>query len=331
MIESGNDAPFADDRIGEGDYSSAFRDKIVPFWSAGTSTFIQARDGLRLYTWHRLHPQPSAQILISHGYSESSLKYRELAYTFFQRGYSVFTWDHRGHGLSDRVGPQKYSVDVIRFADYSDDLQSLIEILPLDSSLPTFVFAHSMGGAIAIDFMQKHPDRIQAAVLSSPMLVPRLHGLPVKLVTWVARSLAFLHAPDKCTLGSERTAAEFWSFPFAGTRSRARFDLFKKDTLAADLRLTGPTNRWIMTTFASAARLLEPERMARLRVPLFVATAGYDRLVRADAIREFCARAPNCESHLYAESFHEIWNERDKIRNPYLDDVLSFYQRMEKK
>jgi alpha-beta hydrolase superfamily lysophospholipase len=70
--------------------------------------------------------------------------------------------------------------------------------------------------------------------------------------------------------------------------------------------------------------------MARLGVPLFVATAGHDHLVRADAIRKFCAQATRCESHIYPESFHEIWNERDPIRQAYLDDVLAFYQRMEK-
>jgi alpha-beta hydrolase superfamily lysophospholipase len=101
--------------------------------------------------------------------------------------------------------------------------------------------------------------------------------------------------------------------------------------MEADLRMAGPTNRWVITTFETAAGLLAPERMKQLQAPLFVATAGFDRLVRADAIQEFCARAPNCEPHLYAESYHEIWNERDLIRNPYLDDVLSFYQRMEKR
>jgi lysophospholipase len=318
------------DRISEKDYHQAFQDIILPFWSTGTTEFISMPDGLRLHTWHRLHPEARARIFIAHGYAESTLKYRELAYSFFQQGYSVYVWDHRGHGWSDRIGPQKHSVDVIRFSDYSDDLSSLLTHFPQRQELPTFIFAHSMGGAIAIDFMQKNPDRIQAAVLSSPLLVPRLRGLPARLVTWLARSLARVHAPDKCSIGSAQTAAEFWSFQFAGTRSRARFDLFKKDTMDADLRMAGPTNRWVITTFTSTAALLDPERMARLRMPLFVATAGYDRLVRADAIERFCDQAPNCEPHLYADSFHEIWNERDMIRNPFLDDILSFYQRMEK-
>ncbi|WP_141731742.1 alpha/beta hydrolase [Oligoflexus tunisiensis] len=316
-------------RLRESDYAAAFQQFIIPFWKGGISGFIKADDGLRLHIWYRLHPEARAQIFISHGYAESTLKYRELAYDFYQQGYSVFMWDHRGHGWSDRVGPQKHNVDVIRFTDYSDDLRKLVETLPRNPALPTFIFGHSMGGAIAIDFMQKHPSQIQAAVLSSPMLAPRLQGMPVPLVTWLAKSLARLHAPDKCSVRSEGTADHFWTFRLAGTRSRARFDLFKKDTLEADLRLAGPTNRWVITAFETAAGLLAPERMARLHMPLFVASAGYDRLVRAKAIRQFCARAPNCEEHVYPDSFHEIWNERDPIRDPYLDDVLAFFQRME--
>jgi lysophospholipase len=329
MTQAAKDRVHRSDRISEKDYHRAFHDFILPFWKGGTTEYLRMPDGLRLYTWRRLHPEPRARILIAHGYAESTLKYRELAYSFYQQGYSVYVWDHRGHGWSDRVGPQKHSVDVVRFSDYSDDLGCLLSCLPEKQNIPTFIFAHSMGGAIAIDFMQKNPNRIQAAVLSSPLLVPRLRGLPANLVTWLARSLARVHAPDKCSLGGAQTAAEFWSFKLAGTRSRARFDLFKKETLEADLRMAGPTNRWVITTFASTAALLAPERMARLQMPLFVATAGYDRLVRADAIQRFCVQAPNCESHIYPDSYHEIWNERDLIRNPYLDDILSFYQRME--
>jgi len=330
MARNGKDLASAVDRISESDYAKAFQEKVVPFWEAGTTSFLEGQDGLRLHTWHRLHPDAKAQILISHGYAENSLKYRELAFNFYQRGYSVFFWDHRGHGKSGRVGRARYSVDVIRFTDYSDDLLRIVDSMPLRKDIPQFIFAHSMGAAIALDFMQKNPGFFQAAVLSSPMLAPRLQGLPVALIIWLARSLAWLHAPDLCSVGSERIAAEFWSFRLAGTRSLARFEHFKADTLAADLRLAGPTNRWVITAFETAASLLEPERMVRLQLPLFVATAGRDRLVRADAIQEFCARATQCESHIYPESFHEIWNERDAIRNAYLDDVLAFYQRREK-
>jgi lysophospholipase len=329
MTQAAKNAVQGCGRLSENAYAKTFQETILPFWKGGTEEFLRASDGLRLYTWHREHPEARAQIFISHGYAESTLKYRELAFTFYEQGYSVYVWDHRGHGWSDRIGPQKHSVDVVRFSDYSDDLDLVLTRLPRKKDLPIFLFGHSMGGAIAIDFMQKNPHRIQAAVLSSPLLLPHLRGLPVSLVTWLARTLARVHAPDKCSLGGAQTAAEFWSFKLAGTRSRARFDLFKNDTLEADLRMAGPTNRWVITTFGTAAGLLAPERMERLTVPLFVATAGYDRLVRANAIQEFCARAANCEPHLYAESHHEIWNERDFIRNPYLDDVLSFYQRME--
>ncbi|HET9237401.1 MAG TPA: alpha/beta fold hydrolase [Oligoflexus sp.] len=321
----------SEDRISEKGYAESYKKTILPFWKEGQETVLNAADGLRLYTWHRLHPNPRARIFIAHGYAESTMKYRELAFLFFQNAYSVYVWDHRGHGWSDRVGPEKHSVDVLNFPDYAADLHLIMQTLPQGPEVPTFLFGHSLGGAIAIDFMQKYPERVQAAVLSSPLLVPSLRGMPVAFAIWLARILARLHAPDKCSLGGAQTAAEFWSFKLAGTRSRERFEHFKEETMKADLRMAGPTNRWVLTTFAGARELLEPERMAKLRMPLFVATAGCDRLVRADAIQEFCRRAPSSEPHLYRESFHEIWNERDAIRNPYLDDVLSFYQRWEKR
>lgn len=316
-------------RLSENAYASAFQDRVVPFWNAGSSAFIKTLDGTQLYTWHRSHPEAKAQIIISHGYSENSLKYRELAYNFFQQRYSVFFLDHRGHGWSDRVGPDRYSVDIVRFSDYSDDLQFFAGSIGLKATLPTFIFAHSMGAAIALDFIQKCRGRIQAAVLSSPMFQPKLLGIPVPWVLGAARALARLHAADQCTFGSGRMAAEFWTFERAGTRSLPRFELFKAAALAADLRLAGPTNRWVSTVLETVPRLLDPDRIQRLAVPLFVATAGRDRLVEPRPIQDFCRRVKGSEAHLYPHSFHEIWNERDRIRNPYLDDVLAFYQRME--
>jgi lysophospholipase len=67
----------AEGRIREASYAESYRNRILPFWKEGSETILKAAEGLRLYTWHRMHPNPRARIFISHGYAESTLKYRE--------------------------------------------------------------------------------------------------------------------------------------------------------------------------------------------------------------------------------------------------------------
>lgn len=318
-----------DDRITESNYEAAFAATILPFWKAGTTRELLGHEGLRLYTWHRLHPKARGQILISHGYRENSLKYRELAYTFYQNGYSVFFVDHRGHGYSGRIGAETRAVDVKNFADYSEDFRLFTLAMPLDPQKPTGLFAHSMGSAIAIDFMEKNPGRIQAAVLSSPLIQPRLRGIPVSAALSLARFLAFTVGPESFPTG--RRMAELMTFERSGTHSRVRYEFWKEATNKADLRLLGPTNRWAIQMLAYLPQLMQAERLAQLQIPIFLARAGEDKLVDAEAIELFCRKAPNCQLHDYAGSAHEIWNEEDQIRNGYLDDILQYYQRMETK
>jgi lysophospholipase len=318
------------DRISEDNYALAFQQQILPFWNAGNTSMLEGQDRLRLYTWYRVHPEARGQILVSHGYSENSLKYRELAFNFYQRGYSVFILDHRGHGFSDRVGPERHHVDVIRFSDYSDDFRRFYEAMPLDRTKSIFLFGHSMGGAIALDFLQKNPDAVQAAALSAPLFAPQVRGIPMFMILGLVRALSFFDRPDRFSLGANRANAE-WTFNNAGTRSLARFEYFKQDILKHDLRLAGPTNRWVTTVVQEVASLLDDERVAKLKVPLFVAMAGKDKLVQPEPIRLFCQKAQQCRLQEFPDSFHELWNERDSIRNDFLDQVIAFYQNSEKK
>ena len=60
------------------------------------------------------------------------------------------------------------------------------QIIMADQPTKLFLLAHSMGGAISARYLERWPDDIQAAVLSSPMLGINLGGLP----KWLAKGLA---------------------------------------------------------------------------------------------------------------------------------------------
>ena len=71
------------------------------------------------------------------------LKWTELAYDFYQQGYDVLLFDHRGQGYSQRIIPQKGHLDEFRF--YTDDMAKIIEkataLLCLSSAIYSRTFS----------------------------------------------------------------------------------------------------------------------------------------------------------------------------------------------
>lgn len=58
--------------------------------------------GGTLHAENYIVPGAKRALIMLHGYTESAEKLRELAWYFIQAGYSVFSYDHRGHAHSLR-------------------------------------------------------------------------------------------------------------------------------------------------------------------------------------------------------------------------------------
>ena len=74
-----------------------------------------------------------------------------------QDNYRVITYDVRGHGKTD-MGTEDFTIDL-----FTKDLIALIDELELKQ---VTLCGLSMGGYIALDTMEKHPERINALILS---------------------------------------------------------------------------------------------------------------------------------------------------------------------
>ncbi len=74
-----------------------------------------------------------------------------------KENYRVIAYDVRGHGDSDS-GTGDFSIDL-----FADDLLSLMDELKIDKAM---LCGLSMGGYIALNAVEKHPDRFDALILS---------------------------------------------------------------------------------------------------------------------------------------------------------------------
>lgn len=72
------------------------------------------------------------------------------------RGYSLFRYDGRGNGLSE------WNVEDVSFDAWVQDLETVVDAAGLDQFA---LMGHSQGGAVAIAYAVRHPERVSHLVL----------------------------------------------------------------------------------------------------------------------------------------------------------------------
>ncbi|HEX7241947.1 MAG TPA: alpha/beta hydrolase [Longimicrobiaceae bacterium] len=253
-------------------------------------------DGVRLHTCAWEVAEPRAALLLAHGIGEHSGRYAPLARDLAAHGVAVYALDHRGNGRSPgRRG------HVRRFGEYVDDLEAFRRHVAaaLPAGLPVFLLGHSLGGLIALRYLQAHPEApLAGAVLSSPAL-----GIAVEAPAWKTRLAGLL-------------SRVLPALPFANeidpahlTHDRAVVDGYRDDPLVHP-RIT-PRLYTEMLAAISAA-LAEG---GRLRLPLLFLIPDADRVVAPAAARAFAeGLRGDVTVRVYEGFYHESLNELERER-----------------
>jgi len=266
-----------------------------------------------------LHPDERGALIVLPGYSESFRKYAELAYDFYGLGFSIYGMDHRGQAGSGRFlsDPNKAHIDEFDF--FVDDLLTLIQQRIDRPGRRLYIYAHSQGGAIATLLMERYPDRIRAAVLSSPM-----HQLKLPVWEQVAHWLVSLGNPEGYAMG--KGPYQRWTFADCTvTRSEARFRRAQQllDE-RPELRIGGQTNRWVRE--AIEATWTMGDDASKLTTPLLLLQAQDDAYVSPGRQEKICKRAQDCTLHrLPAGSRHELYQEIDPVRTDALERAYQHF------
>lgn len=265
-------------------------------------------------------PEARGVCVLLHGQTEFIEKYTEVIAELNTRGYTVATFDWRGQGASARLLADPLKSYVRDFAQFDDDLQSVLEqvVRPL-SDKPPIALAHSMGAHILLRTLHDRPDGIRAAVLTAPMLAISTRGYPGWLTRMVTALYSGLGVGGDFAWGM--AARDPFLITFATqlvTSDAARFARaqdFLKDH--PDLRLAGPTWGWIEAAYRSMTRVNAPGYAEAIPMPVLICGAGKDRIVLTDAERKFAGRMPRGEYVDFPDSEHEILMENDSIRGQF--------------
>jgi lysophospholipase len=322
---------------------------IEEFWkpkdTRAPETFVGQR-GLNLAYVTFVQADRAAEkgaIVIVSGRTEAYLKYKELIFDLWRNGYSVYTYDHRGQGLSDRepeVASEPERGYVNSFDDFVSDLDTFVrtKVAP-GNHANYFLVAHSMGGAIAAQYLERSTDpgiRFRAAAFSSPMMeIKGLFGLSGDLLSCHgARVLKSLGLSTRYVLGGSGYSPK----PFAKnsyTSSPLRYQrLLDEYEKTPKVRLGSATHGWVALA-CDAARQARRDG-AKIQIPVRLFQAGADTIVHPAGQREFCAnyrktRSEGCDGAgggpiTVADAKHELFIEDDAKRNQVLTTTLKFFE-----
>ena len=266
-------------------------------------------------------------VFIIHGFTENAFKYAELIWSLLHLHYSVVAYDQRGHGRSWRAEgiPDPSVTHVDRFSDYVQDFRIILDHFQSEMPAPWFLFAHSMGGAVASLFLEQNPGRIAAAVLSSPMIAPNIGGVPVP----VASALAFC----ACLLGKQKKNP-FFMKPYSGPEDFSsscaadpeRFAWY--DAVKASRREfqnSVPSWRWSSESIHVTEKILAPGAPEGISCPVLLFSAETDSSVMPLPQQQFISRVPSGKQILVENSRHEIFRSSNDVLFPWWHTVLCFY------
>jgi alpha-beta hydrolase superfamily lysophospholipase len=128
-------------------------------------------DNLELYyrVWEPVNVEPKALLVILHGAGEHVERYNHLVEALVPAGYILAGYDLRGHGRSK--GQRGH---INSWGEYRGDLERFITFTrQLFSSLPVFLYGHSLGSMIVLDYIIKKEEEISGAVLSGTPIEPK--------------------------------------------------------------------------------------------------------------------------------------------------------------
>jgi alpha-beta hydrolase superfamily lysophospholipase len=271
-----------------------------------TQGTLQGYRSLSLYyqSW-RPNGQVNAALALVHGFGEHSGRYAHVGDALASCGYAVYAVDLRGHGRSP--GPRGY---VERWADFRQDAGALVRMVAMrEPGLPLFLYGHSLGGLIALEYALREPGGLRGVIASSPMLgqagvSPVLFTLS-QVLSHVWPSFSMNVRLDTSMLSRDpAVAAAYRADPLVHGIGSAR--LGSECTVALE---------WVQA------------HAREMTLPLLLIQGCADRLTVPEGGLRFYGNAASADKQLglYEGAYHEVHN--DECKEQMLADLVAWLDR----
>lgn len=298
-------------------------------------------------------------IVMLPGFKEPIEKYFEAMRDLHARGYAVWMMDWRGQGGSDRyIAAQPHKAHHNGYEEQLTALhQFMTQIVQVEkpAALPLHMVAHSMGGHLTLRYLHDHNQKpadgsarpITSVMLTAPMIDISTGAVPKPLARQMARFAkasggmekfipggSGFHLPEPVTdpnaTPKDRKAAQTTSIDLDPLTSNLTSDPNRIGVMATwflrkpELALGDPTNGWVYHTLNSVDILNQEAYLRAIDTPVLMQISGDDRVVVKAASERAAGLLPNCTRLDVPEARHEIWMERDDLRQRWLGALDAF-------
>jgi alpha-beta hydrolase superfamily lysophospholipase len=260
---------------------------------------FEGAGGLQLYyqTWQ---PQPSrlkAIIAIVHGLGAHSSLFHTAVQHLVPRGYAIYAFDLRGHGRSPG---QRGHINT--WAEFREDLRTFLDrIRQRGPGCACFVWGHSLGAVIALDYALRFPDSLQGIIATAPALgkikVP-LHKI------LMGRMLSRIWPRFSLKVGLK---------PKERDRNSPLLAMMRADPLRHEYG-----SARLATEFFATMKWVQ-RHAAELQVPLLILHGSVDQIIPPEGSWEFFQQVTfaDKERYEYAGDYHDLHTDLN------YQDVLS--------
>jgi alpha-beta hydrolase superfamily lysophospholipase len=237
-----------------------------------------------------------ALIILVHGIGEHIGRYDHWLKKFNERGFAFVGFDLPGHGKSD--GKRGH----MKSYDQTDEMLDIIirENSKTFPGLPIFLYGHSLGGGIVLDYLIRRDPRVKGAIVTSPYL-----------------RLAFEPAKFKLILASLMESI----FPSLVQSSGLIVEHVSHDTKVVEAYKNDPlTHDRISVSLFNSANNAASHSLGHaeyIRIPVLLLHGADDLLTSPGGSREFASKNHNVTLKIWEGGYHELHNE------PFKDEVFS--------
>ncbi len=235
---------------------------------------------------------PRAKMVLIHGFGEHGGRYGSVVSAACSLAIAVYADDHRGHGRS--TGQRGF---IRHWSEFRGDLATvLVATEAVMPEIPTFLYGHSLGGLIALDFvLHERPELaglvVSAPILTSPGVSPFLLVL-AKVMSRILPRFSLNAGLDVDALSRDpESVAAYVADPLVHSRATAR--------LSTEM---ARTQRWVQA------------HAGELELPLLILHGGADAIAPPDASRLFFERAASRDKRRieYPGGYHEPHNDSNR-------------------
>lgn len=258
-----------------------------------------AFDGIKLYYqgWEA-EKKPKGVICLVHGLGEHSGRYTHWGEMLNQAGYHLLSYDLRGHGKS---GGKRGHVS--SFLDYVRDTGALLgEAVKKYPGMPLFMYGHSLGGIITVEYVLRRKPKLNGVVVSALSIRTSLQEQKAKIM--LSKILGSII--PKSTISSGLVPSTISRDPEVVRR-------YVDDPLVHHQVSLG----WGKSALQTITWI--DQHASEWTLPVLFMHGEKDELGYAEGSREYASKIKaDCTLKIWPGMYHEVHNEPEK------DEVFEF-------